>query len=320
MFRAIELKPDVLYKYQRGIFEMLLKSKIPSKLITSPLRVDKKPTCGFYTGTNGRIYFHDFATEESLDCIRFAQELWKTTREIAIQRLFQMIEAVPQEEITPKEKNFEYTFIPDDIQKTTYFRNFKISDATLRLYNVFLAKTVYVNGNVLAKSTITDPLFVYLESGKIKTYRPLSKDPLKKWGGNCTSSTIFGLKQLPLKGQICFITSSLKDVMELRELGFNAVALNAETLGTGPNSMNVFKTLLNILTGRFEHVLVFHNNDAPGINYMRKLYEVHRVPYIYIPFGYPKDISDYVKKFGYHKGVIRMKRILSKKFKIHELF
>ncbi len=61
-----------------------------------------------------------------------------------------------------------------------YWDKYKIPHNIVRAYAV-QARTVYRNEEYYARSTKSNPIFVYkFKSGNIKMYRPLSPDPLKK--------------------------------------------------------------------------------------------------------------------------------------------
>lgn len=81
--------------------------------------------------------------------------------------------------------------------------------------------------------------------------------------------------------------------MTLYEYGIPAIA---------PNSENLFITdrQYQILKNKFKTIILFYDNDLPGIkgmNKIKKKYPELRV--LYIPRNYKaKDISDFRKKYG----------------------
>jgi DNA primase len=103
----------------------------------------------------------------------------------------------------------------------------------------------------------------------------------------------------------------MKDVMVLRELGYNAIAFNSEGIPTkGENGKFVAETIEH-LKSRFEHVILFLDNDAPGKEYTKKISTKYNLKSILIPDNEPKDISDYIAKYGRRKT----KRMLNKQLK-----
>lgn len=62
----------------------------------------------------------------------------------------------------------------------TYWDKYRIPRDIVKMY-ACQARTVYRNEDYYARSTKTNPIFVYkFKSGNIKLYRPLSTDPSKK--------------------------------------------------------------------------------------------------------------------------------------------
>ena len=69
-----------------------------------------------------------------------------------------------------------------------------------------------------------------------------------------------------------------------------------------PNSENLFisDAMLDELKSRFEYIVVFYDNDRPGLHNMAKIRRDHpELTYVSIPKQYgSKDISDFYKDHG----------------------
>jgi hypothetical protein len=304
------------------VFEHYLKRKVGNRLIKSPFREDNKPTCGFYYSKTGRLYLHDFGTAEHFDCFEIVKRKYKLSYREAMDRIisdkdkFEIGSKIEKDQIKLVE------FVLGDPKSLKYFHQYYITNPTLESYRVFPARTVYINQKPVYRSTKGNPTFVYLfSSGRVKTYKPLTVDSKTKWGGNSGGEDVFGLDRLPKTGQLLFVTSSLKDIMVLKELGYNAIAFNGEGygLGEGETSRFVTKTLAK-LERRFEHIVFYLDNDEPGINFATKLAHKFSKKFIYNPIGTPKDISDYVKAKSFYNGKRRIKRLLSKTFRVQSGF
>lgn len=112
---------------------------------------------------------------------------------------------------------------------------------------------------------------------------------------NWKSFLLQGSKQLPKEGDTLVITKSMKDVMCLYSLGVTAIA---------PNSENLFLTesQFSKLKSRFKRIVVFYDNDLPGIHNMNKIKKSFDVQCLWIPRSYgAKDISDFYKMYGRDK-------------------
>lgn len=287
-----------------------------TKIIRSPFRQDKNPTCSFYYSKTNRLYLHDFATEEHIDVFEAVKRKLGLTYKQVLDRIIEDKDKFDTEFYVEESKENKLEFVIGDNSLYDYYNRYHISKSTLLRFDVYSAKTIYINEEVVAKSTKTNPIFTYLfPSGNVKVYRPLSKDKSKKWSGNANMRDIAGIKQLPKRGRILFVTSSLKDVMMLYELGYNAIAFNGEGYGVSGDTFEVMKETLSKLDKRFEHVIFYMDNDAPGIAFGTKLHYVHKKKFIYNPEHKPKDLSDYVQKYGVINGKRLIKKLLSKQFK-----
>nr|DAE19933.1 MAG TPA: DNA primase [CrAss-like virus sp. ctYsL76] len=103
---------------------------------------------------------------------------------------------------------------------------------------------------------------------------------------------------LPKNGEYLVITKSLKDVMTLYSMGISAIA---------PMSENCFlsESQYNRLKERFKHLILFYDNDKPGLKAMisikKKFPDV--IP-MWIPWEYKaKDISDFYVKYKRDKTI-----------------
>lgn len=106
----------------------------------------------------------------------------------------------------------------------------------------------------------------------------------------------------------------MKDVMVLRELGYSAIAFNSEGIPTkGENKKFIQDTIANLQL-RFTEIAFFMDNDVAGLNYTVSLSKAYNLPAITIPTGQPKDISDYIEKYGQRKTKSLLKKIISKAF------
>ena len=136
--------------------------------------------------------------------------------------------------------------------------------------------------------------YAYKIGTKYKIYSPHDE---VKWMSNTNSKQIQGYDQLPKQGDLCIITSSLKDVMCLFEMGIPAVAMQSEMRLPLRNQIEELKQ-------RFKKLAVFYDNDFtnpsnPGQTMAAKICkEYYPINNIVIPDEYGvKDLSDYIAKF-----------------------
>ena len=104
-----------------------------------------------------------------------------------------------------------------------YWAKYGIDKVTLCRFNVTSAVR-YSNVNDEGKpysftSSEREPMFAYHVGSNLKVYRPFSK-PRFLYASSSGSDYIFGMEQLPTRGNIVFITGGEKDVMSLAAHGF----------------------------------------------------------------------------------------------------
>lgn len=287
-------------------------SQIPRKLILSPVREDRSPTCGFYRNSNGVLILHDFATGEYMNCFNLVMKMYNCSYHQALKIIANdfHIQASAKSAIVPKrqtpvfiqqEKNTQIQVELDNFsdKELDWWKQFGVSQSTLQKYKVFSVKTVFLNGNIFCRKAQHNPIYGYyfgkkggLEQWKI--YMPQSK---LRFIGNISQKTIQGYKQLPKSGKLLIINKSMKDVCALAEYNIPAIAPQSETTFIQPH-------ILDDLRERFKHIVVWFDTDIPGINAMRKLKKLYPdLHYFFIPRKYnAKDFSDFIKLHGRAEG------------------
>lgn len=157
--------------------------------------------------------------------------------------------------------------------------------------------------------------YVYVERKdnkiSLKTYQPYSKTI--KWLSSMDRSVWSLWTKIPEKGRNLFITSSLKDCLNLwSNLGIPAISMQGE--GYMPKAQ-----IIKELKSRFDNIVVFYDNDYtnpdnPGRKDSLALTEEYDLKRVDIPAEYQaKDPSDLFKKYGKKRYMEIMKDILSDK-------
>lgn len=286
-----------------------LQTEVSSRLIRSPFRKDDKPTCGFYYGKTGKLYLHDFGTGEHFDVISVLQKKFNLSYYKAQLKLLEDENKFKTDVKTSIVKH-HIEYIPGNNDRS-YFYRYYITDNILDAYRVSTAKAVYVDEKLFWRSTEKNPIFVYtFPSGSFKLYKPLSPDPTKKWKSNCAITDIQGYNNIPAKGRLLFITSSLKDIMVLKLLGYNSIAFNTEGIPTQGENGNMVEEVIEHLKTRFDTILLFLDADSPGLNYARKVGIRYNLDSVSTEREDFKDISDYVEKFGIQKTKKLIKKLI----------
>lgn len=296
---------------EEQLMEYYLHMPVKKGLFRSPLRRDKQPTCSFYRNKSGTLIFKDFATGQHLNVFDVVQSIFRCdyfealriiANDFGIVRDNALHKNPGKINLNPiKIKDKEISKIQIEIQEFTdnelkWWGRYGITRDILRHFDVYSCKHVFLNDQLFAESQQHCPIFGYYG----KKYQGLElwrcyfpKRTSFRFITNWPSKKIQGYDQLPKKGKLLVITKSMKDSMCLYSCGITACA---------PNSENLFISdkVLEDLKSRFENIVVFYDNDRPGLYNMAKIRREHpELTYIFIPRKYgSKDISDFYKDHG----------------------
>ena len=319
-------KEYLLSKHSEEIY-MTYYLGIPVKkgLFKSPLRRDKSPTCSFYRNKSGELIFKDFngsfyGNFVAVVMYKYGLSYYKALNQIAID--FGLINGQPAKvKKIPTVEKFIDTGTSDirveikeySKKELDWWKSFGVMSETLNKYKVFSCKNIFLNGNLFITSSKDSLMFGYYEGKKdgIEYWRIyFPKRTTYRFLSNTPSKLVQGYAQLPKKGKLLVITKSMKDCMVLYGLGISAIA---------PNSENLFISdkMLSDLKERFKHIVVFYDNDLPGISNMNKIKKEHpELNFFWIPRSYEaKDISDFYKMFGRDKTIEFIKENIKKRIK-----
>ena len=287
-----------IYSYYLGSFK-------PGKLINSPLRPDDKiPSFAIFPSKTGDLLFKDHGTGEAGNALKFIK-LYKgiNTREELEQELLRIVRKMnpmggKARATTVKTVGLGLTDIGIVRQPFTevdkqYWKQFHISIDTLKRFNVFSIKYFLCNSIVRGVYKNDSPMYAYKVYDKFKIYRPLA-GKYTKWRNNLTVRHVQGLEQLqPEGGDLLIITKSLKDVMCLHEMGFNAIASASETTF-------IPEDILNDLKSKWNTIIILYDRDAAGMQNARQYSKQYGLDAIFVHKKFKaKDVSDAVKANGF---------------------
>lgn len=266
-------------------------------IYNSPFRKDKDPSFGiYYSKRTKQLLFKDHGTGECGNIIKFVSLFTgKTEYNDILSDIVDKLNITNNTKLVSSKQYISPTetvigvvrqeFTDVDIN---YWKQFNISINTLKKFNVNSIKYYLCNGIVKGTYKRENPMYAYKVYNNFKIYRPLA-DKYTKWRNNLTDYDIQGYEQLPQKGDILFITKSMKDVMCLHEMGIPAVS---------PSSESTFlpKDVLEQLKARFKRIIILFDRDTAGVKRSRKLSRETGLEAIFINKKFKaKDISDAVK-------------------------
>jgi len=266
---------------QEEVFQLVLGySPKEFDYIVSPFRKDKTPGCWFEYHTTGVLYFIDFADKKRThrDCFNMVQDYFqlgnfyltleyiyntlirgKKIESLIVQK--KVIEVVkPKVKILVEARNFS---LPDSL----FWSQYDIKKEDLIEDRVFPVKKVYAlntkKGTII--SDCNDVAYSYNDfpDSRKKVYFP-KREGKKRFLTNCTKDDIGGLTSLVPYGKELIITKSYKDYRVLKNSGKHVIWFQNE--GMIPNDQ-----ILNQLVKHFLKVVVWYDNDQPGIEASEKV-------------------------------------------------
>lgn len=290
-----------IFKYYIPDFEAI------NKKFTSPFRRDSIPSCSIQDW-KGTLFYKDFGTGETFTAINFVKTKFNAN-------YYETLNIISNDfnlglhSKTMDTSSMGYIGIPNQIRKEIpkessikikrrgwnnsvdkeYWKPYGFNKAVLRHFNIVPLSHVFIGNNCI-KIKDDNPSYAYvIDTGIYKILSPFSID--YKWITNCKAKHIQGWKQLPEFGELLVVTSSLKDVVKLYQYGYSAIA---------PQSENTLITIdkMTELKNRFKKIVVYFDNDEPGIEAAQLYESLFEVDYVHNPIGDSKDISDYYKMWG----------------------
>ena len=299
---------DILFHYC-GITE------IPC-VINSPLREDKTPSFGFYTSDGRRIHWVDYATNDRGGTFDLLMKMWNCSYIECLNKVYN--EVVKQSTVYIKSTlcNVHITHkYNTNVELQCKVRNWKAHDiAYWESYGITLpwlkwAEVYPISHKIVIKNGVRHLFgaakyaYAFVEHKEnhttIKIYQPLMKE--YKWANGHNGSVISLWSKIPKTGERLFITSSLKDALNLScQLHIPAIAPQGE-------GYSLSHTAIQELKRRYKQIIVFFDNDFanpsnPGRLRSKMLCAEHGFNRIEIPDEYKaKDPSDLYKKYGRDK-------------------
>ena len=301
-----------IYSYYVGQFKI-------GKLFNSPLRSDdKNPSFNIFKGNGGGLFFKDHGSGEGGNALKFVKLIKNIqTRDELERELLRIVRKMnPNQQYVQRTYSTVNSGSTDigivrqpftDVDKK-YWKQFHISIDTLKLFQVFSIKYFLCNRVVRGTYKESSPMYAYKVFDKFKIYRPLASK-YTKWRTNLTNRDVQGLAEIPKEGgNLLIITKSLKDVMCLYEMGFNAIAASSETTFIPDD-------ILQSLRSKWNHIVIIYDRDKTGMLEARKYSKQYRLDAIFVHKKFKaKDISDAIRDNSF----IDVKNWLTKTLSIYD--
>lgn len=260
---------------QEQIFELVF-NFIPqeSEYVVSPLRYDRTPGCWFSYHDNDVLYFIDFGHSRThSDCFNIVQDFFKfpnfyLTLEYIHKTLIQGkvgLEPIINKEETKKLVKEKVKLLIEarafNYADVRFWSQYEIKKKHLIEDRVFAVQKLFAlntksGSHIIECKDIAYSYNDFPESRK-KIYFPV-REGSKRFLTNCTKNDVGGINSLLSYGKELIITKSYKDYRVLKNNGKNVIWFQNE--GMIPNDLT-----LNLLVRNFVSVIVWFDNDQPGI-------------------------------------------------------
>lgn len=315
-----------LWRYYLG-FDFELK-----RSYSSPLRQgDNNPSFNIYEDGRGRYMFKDFGGDgahgdifeflQRRDSLSFPEALVRVNVDFALglgkpeqqsyvgarpmnKKVVMQLDRFEERmavQTAPKIKAYVRSYTEEDLR---YWLQYGISIATLQNYNVHCLRKVEVNGKLVYQHTNSNPCYGYYfpKSKHIKCYFPMATGDQIRFLGNANNyEDIQGYYQCNVKerrGGLLILTKSMKDVMCLRELGYDAMSIHGE-------GQHFYRDFIRHIKKYYPKIISMYDRDKTGVKGMWYLWRTHKIPAVFIPKSLAsksiKDISDMYKELGREK-------------------
>ena len=268
----------------------------------SPLREDDtNPSFRLYYGQGG-LLFTDYGKKNNTgDIVFFIKELYGCTESEALKKIVSDfglntsgsdLKLPTRQPFIKNKKELGFKIKPFTNQDLAFWNSFSISYSTLHRYNVFSVEYVFWDSMPIKPKGLA---FAYRIGKYCKVYSPFDK--VHKFVSSFPRNYVEGMMQLTYSSDLLIITKSLKDVMVLHELGYEAISPKSEN--------TVIPTeILNKLTPKYKRIVVFFDNDGKTSR------DDYPYPFIELPINKAKDISDYVRDYGFLEAKKILKKLL----------
>ena len=275
----------------------------------SPLRTDDtKNSFTIYETPTGRFRYRDFGTGEDGNVFKFISKLYGISHREVLELINEdfdlgyngkimtdrkkIIRAVPI--IKPKATIRVTSKQAFSDEGLSFWGQFHITPKHLARYNVTEIKYIHYDGRIVTPRGLC---FAYRIGEYYKIYQPYSTD--FKFSNSYPRGYVEGFLQLKGKSDTLIITKSLKDVMCLDVIGFEAVSPKGENTPILPD-------ILSKLEAKYSKIYTLFDNDEAG-----KL-GAARYPYQQLYYTKSKDTSDHLRDHGILDTRLELTKLLYK--------
>lgn len=310
MLKTKLLITDITEVPREWIFEHYL--QLQEKLTGQDVKIksvfnknERTPSMCIYYASNNTYKYKDFSTGKSGDAINLVMEITTpklTTRGETAHKIIEdynnfLLNNKDGYEIRNFKKRSKYKVVDFTTRGWSnfdekYWSKFHINSKLLEFYKVaplsdYKLQKEDEDGKIIEQVIKSTNMYGYFrKDGTLyKIYHPLVKD----YKFIKVQDYIQGMDQLTMKVPYLVICSSLKDIMAFTKLGYK----NAEAIAPDSENTMIQEHVITALRHKYKSICTLFDNDAPGLESMKKYEEKYGLPYVVLPMS--KDLSDSVR-------------------------
>jgi hypothetical protein len=315
-----EIPREWVFEYYLNLNDKLTGQDVKIKSVFN--ENDRTPSMSIYCSSNNIYKYKDFSTGKSGDGLNLVLELFNlTSRGESAHKIIsdynEYIIVNNIAEIKPLFKKAKYKIHDFTIRQWTnldekFWTKFKIDSVDLEYYNIKpLAnyKLIKEDDDGFKEQIIKNyNIYGYFrkDGSLYKIYQPYLKD----YKFIKIMDYIQGSDQLTMNVPYLIICSSLKDVIAFSKLGYN----NSEAVAPDSENTIIPEHVINAYKYKYKNIVTLFDNDAAGIESMKKYNKKYDIPYIVLNMS--KDLSDSIKDFGLIKTRTMLTPLLKEKLTV----
>lgn len=270
-----------------------------TRKVSSPFRDDPSPSLAFYE-QDGEVLWTDFGmpVKHRRDGIGFVMTMFGESYRKAVERIY---EDIIKARITPPKANMERvrSNVPEVVvreyfstSEKEYWMRYGITYQELISEKIYALQSLSYDGRKVFASTSESPKYqYYFGRDSFKIYMPLER--AERFRSYNISDVIERYNTLPRNGEVLIITSSTKDALVLKKLGYSSCA------PTGETALRPLLSKYPELSYRFRNIYIMLDNDATGRHSTSYLEAYSNWTWKPIKFFGAKDVSDLVMSTSY---------------------
>lgn len=259
----------------------------------SPLRNDdNEPSFSLYVNRNNNLNFCDHGLKMTGNVFELIKLLYDINYKQSVEKIYCDLNNIPYSlkvlnlKNKPKKAEIDYYLKKPNINDKNFWLQYLNNLQTLNLFKIYcLMYYGFKNYKFYSKDS-----YIFKVGTRVKIYQPF-KEP--KYFGNTNSNSIQGWHMLNFDKKDLLLVSSMKEVIVLFELGYQAIAPNSESTIISPKIINYLKFYWNIQ--------ILYDWDKAGLINAKKHSVMYNIPINNKQFDNmkPKDISDFRKIYGF---------------------